>query len=349
MKKFMMWLAGIAAAVLCCVPFWGQRSADAVTAKAESVAPNVGVPAQQLPLDVVTYSGGTYNVVCLPSVYFSANSLDVPPGSAYILRESVLTICFAYSFDSNNNVVYNGLPFVRVQYKVGGSGSPSTYVTRLQYDGEKPQTRNMASLSMAYAGVANEVLVYYIIPSDINSISNYLCTFHYQQNSINKVTFSWDFGAGGAILADFTTVNQISNTNANPFWWFRNGYFSFYSKNVSADIGYFSFGNTASQISSGYSDQAYLNYGQLQFDKGLEAGRQEGNASGYAKGYQAGIETAEKGDFVSLISAAVGAPVGVVKDFLNFELLGINILAFVSSLLTVFLIVKVLKLFAGGK
>lgn len=96
---------------------------------------------------------------------------------------------------------------------------------------------------------------------------------------------------------------------------------------------------------SGITEQMYINYGQQQFNLGREQGIQSGYNTGYSQGYQAGLNTAERGSFVNAVSTVLGAPVTVVSEFLNFDILGYNMLAFVAGILTLMIIVKIIRLF----
>lgn len=96
---------------------------------------------------------------------------------------------------------------------------------------------------------------------------------------------------------------------------------------------------------SGITEEMYINYGQQQFNQGREQGIQSGYNTGYSQGYQAGLNSAERGTFVNAVSTVLGAPVTVVSQFLDFEILGYNMLAFVAGLLTLMIIIKIIRIF----
>lgn len=88
------------------------------------------------------------------------------------------------------------------------------------------------------------------------------------------------------------------------------------------------------------------------FNAGYTEGYDEGDKvtsetlqNAYNDGYSVGISKAENFDFAYAVSTVIGAPVTVVKDFLNFELLGVNLLAFISGIITLLIIVKCIKFF----
>lgn len=63
----------------------------------------------------------------------------------------------------------------------------------------------------------------------------------------------------------------------------------------------------------------------------------------FDKGYSDGLAKAEKFDFTHAVSTVIGAPITVVKEFLNFEILGVNMLGFLSGVITLLIILKCLK------
>lgn len=80
------------------------------------------------------------------------------------------------------------------------------------------------------------------------------------------------------------------------------------------------------------------------YEQGLNKGYADGQLYGYDKGYSKGIEDADKG-FVNAVSTVLFAPVQITKDFLNFDLLGYNMLSFFTGIITLLIIVKVVRLF----
>ena len=80
------------------------------------------------------------------------------------------------------------------------------------------------------------------------------------------------------------------------------------------------------------------------YANGFKNGKDEGLQEGEELGYVRGLETADDGSFVGLIGAMADAPVGVVKQFLNFEILGVNFLGLFSGALTLLFVIKILKI-----
>ena len=120
---------------------------------------------------------------------------------------------------------------------------------------------------------------------------------------------------------------------------FKFGYRQYY---VNLDIS----NNT--YYETGYTDgyNAGLSDGE---DTGYQDGYNAGETIGYQNGYNAGVEHGGNYSFMGLIGAVIDAPVSAFTSLLNFELLGVNILGFISGLLTLALIIFIIKLCMGGK
>lgn len=103
--------------------------------------------------------------------------------------------------------------------------------------------------------------------------------------------------------------------------------------NVGYDLGV---EDTSKDVQSGY-DNGY--------NAGYDVGYNVGYKDGDIIGYQRGLNVAENGTFVNAVSTVLGAPVTVVQEFLDFNILGYNMLAFVMGLITLLILVKVIKLF----
>lgn len=104
--------------------------------------------------------------------------------------------------------------------------------------------------------------------------------------------------------------------------------------NVGYQVGY----------ENGKEDGLYL--GNVnEYNRGRKDGLLEGEVIGYESGYQEGLKTANNGSLVNMLGAIADVPVSVISDFLNFELLGLNMLSFFAGIVTLLLIVKVIKIF----
>lgn len=146
--------------------------------------------------------------------------------------------------------------------------------------------------------------------------------------------------------------------------------------NFDFDVNYISFGvgtfdsssNTFSDITLGYNVNSSVKQGvfisnfvvkgrgsnfNVAIDnankQGYNKGYQEGKIAGKEVGYQLGVKDQGDYSFMGLIGAVFDAPVQAFKGLLNFEILGVDMTAFVSSLFALAIIVVIIKISLGGK
>lgn len=77
-------------------------------------------------------------------------------------------------------------------------------------------------------------------------------------------------------------------------------------------------------------------------------GYSEGSSVGYNKGYSAGVNDSNQYTFMSLIGAVFDAPISAFRGLFSFEILGVDMTAFVSSLFALAVIVVIIKIALGG-
>lgn len=82
---------------------------------------------------------------------------------------------------------------------------------------------------------------------------------------------------------------------------------------------------------------------------GYNKGYQEGKVAGREVGYQEGIKDNGDYTFMGLLGAVFDAPIQAFKGLFSFEVLGVNMTAFVSSLFGLAVILLIIKLILGGK
>jgi len=81
------------------------------------------------------------------------------------------------------------------------------------------------------------------------------------------------------------------------------------------------------------------------YDNGYIAGYD----TGYGVGRNDGIASANNYSFLGLIGAVIDAPINAFTSLFNFEFMGFNLLNFITSLITLALIIWLIKLIFGGK
>lgn len=90
-------------------------------------------------------------------------------------------------------------------------------------------------------------------------------------------------------------------------------------------------------------DEGYK-YGKLAgAEQGYGDGLRDGKIVGFEEGYREGLKNAKELTFRGLIFAVVDAPVQVFSSMLNFNVLGINLLGFMTSILTIMIVIAVVK------
>lgn len=82
--------------------------------------------------------------------------------------------------------------------------------------------------------------------------------------------------------------------------------------------------------------------------EGYNKGYQEGKVVGEDIGFVKGVQTQGDYSFMGLLGAVFDAPIQAFKGLLSFEVLGVNMSAFVSSLFGLAVILLILKLILGG-
>lgn len=109
-------------------------------------------------------------------------------------------------------------------------------------------------------------------------------------------------------------------------------------------------------ISDSYND-GFSNGQLFGYENGYKKGNSDGYNDGFSKGknvgfengYSKGISESNDYTFLGLISACIDAPITYFTSLFNFELLGVNLSAFLTGLFTLCVIVTIVKLCLGGK
>lgn len=164
---------------------------------------------------------------------------------------------------------------------------------------------------------------------DSQSWESYTYTFTSGSTTMVIIPYVWTEDLDNIFIDLSLTINDMQILNNQQLWRMDNyGYEQGYESGESA--GY----------TAGY------NVGeQAGYDFGYEDGEQHGYTEGYNVGYSAGEANAtnlgEAG--ARVILTAVEAPFNVVTQWLNFEVLGVNLLGLLFSILAISIIVIILK------
>lgn len=104
-------------------------------------------------------------------------------------------------------------------------------------------------------------------------------------------------------------------------------------------------------------NQGYLNGESDGYTKGYSVGKNDGYNQGFSQGknvgynngYNQGVSESNDYTFLGLISATIDAPITYFTSLFNFELLGVNLSAFLTGLFTLCVIITIVRLVLGGK
>ena len=107
-------------------------------------------------------------------------------------------------------------------------------------------------------------------------------------------------------------------------------------------------------ISAGQNSyDAGFNAGQIsvkqQYDARLQAERENARQQGFAEAQKMFDNGNSDYSFFGLISAVIDAPIKAVRGLLNFDILGVNMFAFVTSLFSLAVVLMIVKLLLGTR
>lgn len=180
------------------------------------------------------------------------------------------------------------------------------------------------------------------IEDTLTSNSNYITFDPYDyraSRSFRLVTTGYNATFCCAILIPYSTTPEIESLVST----YQSSFLSLLSYSRGYDAGsssssYWSGFNAG--VNSGFSDG---------FSEGESAGYSSGYSSGYSVGYSDGAASVDPvGDLSAYRSAVwytVSAPFQAISNFLNFEILGINLKALFAFILTAIIVVFVIKHF----
>lgn len=90
-------------------------------------------------------------------------------------------------------------------------------------------------------------------------------------------------------------------------------------------------------------DNAYQKGWYAGEDEGIAKGREHGYNNGKAVGYQDGLKTAQNGSWTGLVSALIDVPVTTIVSFLDFDILGFNMLSALKTIILLSLFFFVIR------
>lgn len=141
---------------------------------------------------------------------------------------------------------------------------------------------------------------------------------------------------GGGFLLNFTKISYMAEQ-------FYNTIYENMTTNEYAD-GYESgYNNGYNDGNSDGSLEGYDNGYREGYDEGKDDGLDLGRLQGYNEGYVAGAQSTGNPSFMGLFTSIADTPILMIRRLFGFEIFGTSALAVVFSLLTAFIIIKIVK------
>lgn len=237
---------------------------------------------------------------------------------------------FSFHLVDNENGVY-----CQVYGNILNRSSYDVFGTNQYFDGNFIATTTARDYNVPFSvGAGYNIPVYAVLSSSDFSCNIYKVRIYSRHNSTDGNTY-WSFieyyDVNNNVLTFGIRAVDSSGVVSNYMLDDRTYYFV-----TSDDL------DDNQMYHQGYQDGL-----QAEQDTIYQEGRQDGFNGGYNQGYQEGVEAASNNNFFTMIGAAVDVPITALTSLLNFTFLGVNLLAFVTSILTLALIIFVIKKFMG--
>ena len=264
--------------------------------------------------------------LCLFGVKFESD------GSNLIRQLSVGTHSLAYWSDGSDNIDNGGLLYHNYNiYGKSHTETPSVFSYHVSVFAGTPYKYYVDVLSNNVVYLDN---LYYIkmgrpVKFDICTIEAATFLTYYDKDN-NYIKFK--------LFALISYLPEDYHFDDLPL---RTYYFDEYF-NLS-DNQYYTDGYE-SGLSAGYTNG--YNTGK---NEGYNEGLSLGKNIGYNNGYNKGVSENNDYTFLGLISACIDAPITYFTSLFNFELLGVNLSAFLTGLFTLCVIITIVRLVLGGK
>lgn len=183
--------------------------------------------------------------------------------------------------------------------------------------------------------------------NNYNILWGYQCDENFNFD-VKKVRIYTQETWGGNSNYRSVAIDYYDSENRVFGFGFRNSYVAFLNISFVQDRTYYFTNNfTDNEIYLlGLSDGENKGY-EDGYDKGKSDGYNLGKDIGDTIGYQRGVREHNDYSFFTLFSAIFDAPVKVIYNLLDFEILGVNLFSFFSALVTVFIVIALIKFIRG--
>lgn len=287
------------------------------------------------PLKLEKVSANTENMPIVSSIKTVQG--NGPTGNVFVSLSSFLLFNVSggwshiYNYYSNNSLEYTfeGVQPINVSTSAYLPQGNNVYAIELNFR-DYVLLNNYRQFSVVF-GVFGSLINITGVDVGLNNQSNNSTNFYYEGlvNDEYLLTFGYDGYNQIKFIRIYFTADLLSN-----FYIDSSEFLKFFMYGMYTERGGYP---------QGYDDGYNVGY-----DEGYNAGYNGAssvidiNSASYNAGYNKGVE--ESSNLFELFSSAVSAPVNVLMDTFNFELMGVNVATFILSLLTLCFIVIVLRL-----
>lgn len=172
--------------------------------------------------------------------------------------------------------------------------------------------------SLIYSNSLNETFRIKLFMSNLSSNAGYVVEYFGDTFPLNDILND----------STYTWLDNYSYVFKQRTYYLNNDYLNSQQYQRGYSVGYNNGQNAG--YSSGYS-------------AGVEAVSQTQYNSGYSAGYNEGVSNSNNYSFLGLISAVIDAPIKAFTGLFNFNLLGVNIMQFITALFTLAVIITIVK------
>lgn len=301
--------------------FCRPRSTAFINASAESIS---DIDNSDHSFTTVTLGNRTETVALFPAINFYGSAtqsfslyigLTVNQGANGLSYGQNIYMCYFSNGQKTGERFISVLSGAQTIYFVGYN-PPGGFVANAvgSYDGISPAalTDSVISLSMFFESMSQ---------------SRFVINYQVGENSFIRLNFAFNDSAVlvGSIECRGVVIRATSGATPVPV-----NTFSFLST------------RTAQPVIAGYTKSEFDEYGTLRYNAGV--------TNGYARGLNDGLSHAENGDFMTLISSVIDAPVSILSSLFDVEILGFNMKQVLLSILSITFVVLIVKTFTrfGG-
>lgn len=270
-----------------------------------------------------------------------------------------------------------------IRYFPSGSNSAFTGVVWTALfaflDGQPSSTNNYGSTYELWFDMTlnDKSKVYHIVHNDYNSNNYYLSAVGFEIVNTLNTNISPSLEIASIEFGNYYTRNSFIcvPTNTTVFNFFNGSYFNYISyldtngyrynmlfpvqyhpfKSYTYNPYYYYFPSRTYYTSIEKGDNYFLGY-----DEGYRNGETAGSSLGYQEGYDIGYEVGKADGFADgvnstetytfsrLLFSVLDVPITTLTSLFDYDILGFNLWTFLTSMLTLGIVIYIIRLFTGG-